>query len=471
MSALVLGLAALLGATPTAPAARPAAQSAPAAPAASTGTTRTADLTSAAEPAASAASASDALAAPPRFRERLDLSHLFTVDSLTARHLSFSDLRLGAEAQRLFDVPLGVVIDGRARHSWNALADDRTTLTEGYLRYGDDTDAWRLRLGRQLIRAVASAEVDGASLEHQWSPATSAVAFAGLLPNPWDMSFNPDFITAGVGLENKNVNDSQSGGLVLCTYRQALDRAYATHRALYTYGQTLTASSFTTVDFLSREPLAALGSKTGLDLTSFNGLVRLRPARAFDTSLAVTHNHTLLPNRWWDYYISEEQKRHGFVIDGLEPVGTRLSSVRWTNTLSLGPAFAPYVRLRYDMRHNQKATGSEARAGLKWRPAFGYVNVAVAYRDYFGVPSRLGEATFGIEQPHFGVEGGLTVLALQVRNQAGWKTSYNPYGMTWFDLGAWSPTLAHLRLLGEYQGFLEPTETTHAFFVQLAHRL
>ena len=72
-------------------------------------------------------------AEPPEDNElsgRLDVSHSLAVDDQTARTVSFTDLRLAADAVRLAGLPLGMHVDGRARNSWTDATDDRLTVRE-----------------------------------------------------------------------------------------------------------------------------------------------------------------------------------------------------------------------------------------------------------------------------------------------------------------------------------------------------
>ncbi|MBI5507286.1 MAG: hypothetical protein HY903_00910 [Deltaproteobacteria bacterium] len=413
--------------------------------------------------------------AQPTWQDRITLAGLYAFDNNTGRDVGFADLHVFAEAGELTSLPVGAVIDGRARHFTAPSVDDRLTLVEGNVRLGRARDPWRLTLGRQLVRPLANTEVDGLKLDRQLTESTSLFVFGGLAPHPQTGAFDNELAIAGLGIDSRGEGANQSGGAVASTFGGKLDRAYLNHRAFLSFGREWTFSTFTVVDLVAPQPLVRYGTNAkvdgGLDLTSFNALARIRPARWWDSSLVLSHNHTVLPNRWWSDYLAAERKKRGFIIDGEEPLGTRLSSARFTQTLHVGAELAPYARLRYDRRHAEKLDGGEARAGLKWRPRWGYTDLAYAYRDTFGVPTHLGEAMVGVDETTWGIETGVTALYGRRVREPRPAAAFNVYGSLWLGLGPLADNLKTVHLLGEYQGFIDRGALFHTFFVQVAHRI
>jgi hypothetical protein len=405
---------------------------------------------------------------------RLDAAQVYGADPSTADYLLFTDLRLRADATNLGGAHLSLRLDGRGRKSWNGRAEDRLTPTEAFFKAGDDSDGWRVAAGRQLIRAAASAEVDGLALERKLGDAGSLVLFGGLQPHPLTGAFNLDFRTAGLGYEDRGRNVNSAGGLVLSMFGGQIDRIYLTERATLALGSTLMLAGFAMVDLVSPAGLLALSgaqSDVGnIDLSNGNLMLRWRPVRWYDGALSASHVHTLLPSRWWRDWFAEQQRARGFALDGEEPVGTRLTSLRWTHTLNLSPAFAPYLRLRYDVRHTEAARGYEGKLGLKWRPKIGYLDVSYSYRDYFNALAQLAALRLGLEGKALGFEGGATLLHSRPHSAPAATNSYDLDGVLWLDLGE-SLGLKGLMLLGQYQVFLEPGSTYHTLFAQLAYRI
>ncbi len=410
---------------------------------------------------------------------RLDLAQIYGGDSTATNYQFFTDLRLRADATALAGLPLSAHLDSRARQYWqpqDLASCDKTlnceatklTPTEAFLRIGEDSNRWRVALGRQLVRAVASAEVDGIAVERQLSEETYALVFAGLqLTNPYTGEFNTDFRTAGAGYERRSLTSSSSGGLVATLSNTSLDRLYLTERAYAVLSPTLMAAGFAMVDLAA--PQGLFGGP--VDLTNANAMLRWRPLRAYDSSLSLSHVHTILPSRWWHDWFTEQQRLRGFTIDGEEAVGTRITSLRWTNTLNLTPNAVPYLRLRYDVRHTEQAQGYEGKLGFKWRPKVGYLDVSYTQRSYFNAQIKLGSARLGLENKAVGFEGGAAFLHTQPLSAAAVATnSVDLDGVLWLELGELTSAKG-LRAVMQYQAFIDPGSVYHTVFVQLGYRI
>lgn len=418
------------------------------------------------------ASVAESTAPATEAHARIDLSHTVTADDVTTRHLSFTDLRVTADAVRRGDMQLSARLDARLRKASDAYTADRFTPTELYARLGAETDTWRLTAGRQIMRQFGSAEVDGVAVERRLTETLNAVAFGGLQAHPLTGDFNVDFATAGVGVDQRSATTNHAAGAILSLHLGSLDRLYLVDRLILNLSREWLVVSDVIADVFAPKgllPLSPEGSGgPSLDLTSFNGLVRWRPIPLYTASLSLSHQHTLLPNRWWADWLNEQRKARGIVLDGEEPVGTRITSVRFTNTLNLGPAYAPYLRLRYDRRHTEQADGGEAMIGFKWRPAFGYADVHYAYRRFFQTQGHLAEAQVGVEQPVWGTEVGAGVSRVTpfavgaVEHQ-----TLDAHAVAWLDL--WG-SLKGARLTGLYQGFFEPTATMHVGMAMVGYR-
>lgn len=411
------------------------------------------------------------LAKDKAFRARVDLSHTLSDDTRTPVHVSFSDLRLTLDAVEIFDTALELHLDGRGRRSWNSLTDDRLDLRQAYVRYGGEKDSLRVSAGRQLVRSVGSAAVDGLRVDYRLWEDTFATVFGGLMPHPFDGTLDTKFITAGAGYDRRNEDGTHAGGLVASLFDGGLDRIYLTQRSFFVLSPELIASAFGIVDLAAPEPLLGLGGDGGLDLSSFNGMLRYRPARWLDTNLSLTHNHTIIPNKWWINWLNEKRRAMGFVLDGNDPLGTRISSVRWTNNLSLTPQMVPYFRLRYDRRHTQSADGYEARVGFKWRPTFGYADFHYSFRRYFNSETHLAGVRVGLDGRFWGADIGTTAMRAKPLNGGKLSTVTDVYLLGWFDLRALSDGLEGAQLVGQYQTFIQPDGTYHTLFMQLGYRI
>ena len=422
----------------------------------------------AAEPAAEVTGAAPAPADAPgtSVHARLDLSQLVAGDDLTGQRTSYTDLRLVADAARSTGPRLSFRLDGRGRKSWTELAADRLSVTEAYLRYGGEGDAWRATAGRQLIRAVASAEVDGVGVEKTLGEGSSAVAFGGFLPHPLTGDPNLDFIGAGAGYERRTESANHAGGALVSLYRGGLDRFYLTQSSYLTLSQQVVASGFAIVDVAA--PSGLFGP--GPDLTTLSALVRYRPVRSFDSTLSVNHNHTLVPSRWWRDWLYEQRRLQGFTLDGDEPVGTRVTSARWTNVLWASRETAPYLRLRYDVRHTEAARGYEAAAGVKWRPRLGYADASLSYRRFFGAEAQLATVQLGFDQRSWGAEGGASLLRSRPLDKDEAAFSFEGHAFAWVELGELLASAKGVRALVEYQAFVQSQTTYQVGLAQLGYR-
>jgi len=404
---------------------------------------------------------------------RLNVSHSFAVDDQTAQTVSFSDVRLISDLTRVAGTALGLHVDGRARQSWTDATDDRLTVSEAYVSYGDERDTWRVGVGRQIVRAVASAEIDGARIERRIGANARAMLFGGLIPHPIDGSITPELAGTGAGYELRTQSSNHAGGAVVSWYDGAVDRAYVTQRSYLRVGRRLSLAGFGIVDFLSSRPLFGQddSSNATVDLTALNGMVRYQPTRWLDSTVSAAHNHTLLPGKWWQDWLAEKRREIGFELDGEEPVGTRLTSVRWTNNLHLARTVTPYTRLRYDVRHTEAEQGYEARAGLKLQPRFGYVDASYSYRDYFSTRSQLGSLFAGATATLWGGEAGAMLLRSRAEMDATVRTSYDAHAMLWVALGDLLGIDQRIFVNAQYRGLFDPDIRMHTFFVSADYRL
>jgi hypothetical protein len=407
-----------------------------------------------------------------QFDGRLDLTQTMGVDDQTTRRLLFSDLRATLDGTRLFGADLGGHLDLRGRKGWDDHTEDRLTLREGYVQLNEDGGPWRLAVGRQLIRPAASAEVDGLKIERRLDARTSAFVFGGLVPDPMTEDFTYHFSGAGAGYEFRGAASNHGGGLVAQIFDGSVDRLYLTQQSYVRLTRDLAAAGFALVDFLQRDGLVAIEGDRHLDLTSAYGLLRYRALAWLDTSLSVNHNHTILPGRWWYDWLNQRQRAIGFVLDGLDPVGTRLSSLRGTANFEVTRQIVPYLQLRGDWRHTPtEAQGFETRGGLKLRPAWGFADLSYAYRDHFGTQSHLGALRLGADRVYWGGETGL--MALRSRPDSGdpARLAYDVDAVVWVALPRLLGTRQRVHLLLEYQAFIEPDITVHLGLVQLGYRL
>jgi hypothetical protein len=408
-------------------------------------------------------------------RGRLAVSHSLAVDDQTAQRVSFTDLRLVADAMRLGGLPLGLHLDGRGRNSWTDVTSDRLTVREAYIGYGEPGDAWRVNLGRQLVRSVASAEIDGLRIERRLGDSTSASIFGGLLPHPITGALSSELAGVGAGYVRRTRSSNHAGGGVFSWFGGEVDRVYVSQRSYFRIDRTLSLSGFGIADFMSPRPLVGSDGSEGasVDLTSVNGMVRYVPTRWLDSSVSVNHNHTVLPGKWWQDWLAEKRREIGFVLDGDDPVGTRLTSVRWTNNLRVSRDLVPYTRLRYDWRHTEEEQGYEGRAGLKWRPRTAFVDVSYAYRDYFSTTSQLGSLLAGGGTERWGGEAGMLVLHSkpQIGGDPRTRTSLDAHAMAWIAVSDLFGSGQRVHLAAQYRGLFDPDVYMHTLFVLIDYRL
>jgi len=402
---------------------------------------------------------------------RIDLSHTLSADNETVLNYSYTDLRVALDGTRLTGAGLSFRVDGRGRYSWTGLADHRLMLTDAWIRKGDAESAWRFTLGRQTVRAVGSAQVDGLAVEHSLSPRIRAVAFAGLMPHPVTSVPTLDFTTAGAGYELLAPGVQHGGGLAVSLFRFGLDRIYLTERATVVFSPALVLTAFAIADLAQPQGLVPLSGTTGLDLTSALLLLRLRPSSMLDISLSASHQHTILPSLWWAEWINEELRRRGFVIDGQEPVGTRITSTRLTLNVPVTRSVVPFVRARFDVRHTETATGFEALAGVKVRPGRLFVLAQGGYRRYFDAKSPTAGLEGGYEGEGGGGQVGATGLLRSTLSGANPHAVLEVHGMLWLELAPFAPPLKGVILSGQYQGLLDSGFLYHAGFVQFGYRL
>jgi hypothetical protein len=318
---------------------------------------------------------------------------------------------------------------------------------------------------------VASAEVDGLKLERRLGARTSVFVFGGLVPDPITEDFNYHFAGVGAGYEFRGAASNHGGGVFTQLFDGAIDRVYLTQQSYLRLTRDLSAAAFVLVDLLQRDGLVALAGDRHLDLTSAYGLLRYRPFKWLDVSVSVNHNHTILPGRWWYDWLNQRRRAIGFVLDGLDPVGTRVTSVRGTANFEVTRTLVPYVQVRGDWRHTpDTADGYETRAGLKWRPAWAFADLSYAWRDHFGTQSHLAALRLGADKVYWGGEAGLMVL--RARPDAGGPASlaYDVNAVAWVALPRLFGTRHRVHLLLEYQAFIEPAITMHIGMVQLGYR-
>lgn len=395
----------------------------------------------------------------PAAELRLDLSQLYSLDDATGRHLSFSELRGTIDARRVSGgTEWAFSFDGRGRYGWTEITAALADVNRAYVSVsGQD---WALALGRQVITPANGARVDGASAELAFSDEIRGLIFGGAMPHPLTGALTEDLLTAGAGYDARFSTFEQSGGVVASWYRGEVDRIYLTERVSWRpdaawlfFGQVL-------LDLVSP-----------IDLTQANVTLRWRPSLLFDLSLQGSHFHTLLPNLWWQDYLERERARRGFVIDGIDPVGSRRSYLRAVFDLHLSPNVSPYLVLRGDRRHEDGTNGSEATLGLKLNDfELGYLDLSATLRDYFGAPSQLAIVSAGTElSDAIGFDASFS--ALRVPWMAGEpELLYDLNAALWMDLRAIAEPLGDIRLMAMSQTFIDPEMTLHIFYLRLGYR-
>ncbi len=408
---------------------------------------------------------------PPGFDARLELSHLYSDDDQTERHLNYSQLRSTVDSSFSdFEFHL----DGRGRLSWNEHRDTEEEISRLYLQYGHGDGFW-LAGGRQTIASAASARVDGLHAGYRFSDEVAAGAFAGLMPHPWTGDVNADFATAGAGFELDDGGLQNSGGLVLQTYDWEMDRVYLTDRTYWRIDPEWSLFGFAVVEPRARRGvLADLGGvetaeqndAQRVDLTNGQLMLRFRPDDVGDVSLRATHFHTVLPGVWWRHWLERERSRVGFTVDGEEPVGTRQSSVRLSGNLFASEVFIPHAEVRYDVRHSDRRTGYEARGGLKaLLNDTDYADLSYAYRRHFVMDNHLLELQLGFDPvPALTVETFLAGMHSRPLDSDEGMLLFDGDVALWLNLVELSRTLEDFRFLVQYQAFVEPD-----LFYQVGH--
>ncbi len=407
---------------------------------------------------------------------RLDVTQSYSADNSSDLHLVLTDLQATVDWRESGPAPqLELHLDGRARQSWNELRDDRYRLTRLYLQYGAPTRGWHVLLGRHSPLMVPTAQIDGALLGTR-AGNTVLAAFGGFLPHPLTESPNLDFAGGGFGYDFREALTNHAGGVMVQTYRGALDRAYLSQRSYLVQGPLIFFGS-AVVDFMAPRGLLAdvndlppdsQSALDRIDLTQAQLVSRLRPSRAWDLALTLSHVHTLLPNLWWQDYLTELRQERGFDLDAAAPLGTRISTAKLVGNLRLASRFVSYLGVRYDHRHLPAAEGYETRAGLKWADGASFTDLGYAFRPHFSARSHLAYLRLGTSlKTQVGLEGGATAMR---------STSYATHEERWlFDVDA-SGWVAFdklgqgARLAAVYQGLVDDGHWLHLVMAQVGYR-
>lgn len=416
---------------------------------------------------------------PLKAEARLDLTQLVSDDSVTNRHLIYTDLRATADVSLDWERPLALHTDVRARISANDVGPSRYDITRLYLEYGDPKK-WAVAAGRISIDPVNQTLVDGARFTLGLTPGTHFEVFGGAMPHPILRTFNLDFLNFGAGYQSNSKTLNHGGGVSAQLYQGKLDRLFVTESAYARLSPTLSLFGRMVLDLVSQEgiigqlkdtPADEQGAIEQVDVSQAYLTLKYRPAGFVDVSVSGSHVHTLLPNLWWQDWVDRERARLGFSLDGPLPVGTRRSTARVVSNLHFGPA-SPYLALRYDHRHEDGANGYEGRLGVKLaRRGLGYVDAYGAHRKAFDAQHQL-----------LGVQLGWTILegvnldagagALRVtapQGEASWLFDVNT--TAWVDLGTFSPSLRKVFVLGMYQAFIEPEVLYQVVTARLGYRI
>jgi hypothetical protein len=398
---------------------------------------------------------------PPPTELRLDLGQLYTLDDLTGRHVSFSELRGTVDAHRTIGgARLELHLDGRGRLGWSDITSHGGDIARAYASFGSSDRKWLLSIGRQTIDPVDAAAVDGVAAELSLGSALRTVVFGGMAPHPISAAFDDDFLTVGAGYEVGGKTVQSSGGAFARWYQGTLDRFAVNDRVYWRLGEAF---------MIHAHAVAELAPK--IDLSQASLMFRFRPSDLIDVSLYGAHHHALLPNKWWQDYLEQERARRGFVLDGAEPIGSRRSIGRAVIDLHLSRLVTPYVVGRTDYRHEDSAKAYEGTIGLKLDdPELGYADLSATARDLFGTENELGTIALGTSfADHVGLE--LNVAALRTRMTEGQATMlYDLGGTMWLDLAAIHPSLGDVRLLAAYQAFIDPEMIFQVWFLRVGYR-
>lgn len=401
-------------------------------------------------------------AAPGKVEARFDVTQMVTDDTVTARHLIYTDLRTTVDASVGDAHRVALHGDGFGRISANDTGPSRYDVTRLYLEYGDPK-AWTLAAGRIGIESVNQTLVDGGRFQLALGEGLQVEAFGGLMPHPILRTVNTDFMNFGAGYQGRGKVINHSGGASVQLYRGEVDRAFITEGVYLRIAQSLSVFGRAVLELAPREG--------PVDVSQAYLTVRYRPVALLDLSVFGSHIHALLPNLWWQDWIEQERARRGFTLDGPLPVGSRRSTGRAVATVHLGD-FSPYVSGRYDRRHEDDKSGYEGRVGLKYsRRGLGYLDLYGAHRQSFDAQHQLAGLQLGwtiTEGVNLDAGGG----ALRVTPPGGepeWLFDANATG--WVDLGLVSPSLRRAFVFGMYQAFIEPDAVFHIVTARLGYRL
>jgi hypothetical protein len=412
---------------------------------------------------------------------RLDLTELYSMDDVTNNHVAFSEVRTTIDGRREIgeSTRFELHIDGRARKGWNPITDDWIQLIRGYASIGDSTGKWTFSLGRQIIDPVAAARVDGATISLRAGEGVQLLAFGGAMPNPLTFDPNLQFFIGGVGYESRSDVINHAGGAAVDIYKGGLDRAYITERAFWRPAREWITDAWVVLDMLSQRGFISevLNTSAGttlnkLDVTNAHLMNRWAPAREFDASVYLSHNHTILPNLWWQDYLAAERARRGFVLDDrFLPLGTRRSSGRLVLNWHIIPGITPYGAVRGDYRHEDEARGWETTLGLKLdNPDLGYLDASGSLRNYFGSRNQIGAVAVGRNfGTALGVDAAATILRVAPQGAPSDRL-YDLNATLWLDMKAIYKPLGDIRLMGTYQVFIDSQMTFQVFLVRLGYR-
>lgn len=417
---------------------------------------------------------------PPATDLRLDLSQLYSLDDVTSRHLSFSELRATGDLRRDFgESRLELHLDGRGRYGWTEITDHRVDVTRAAVAFGAKDKSWTLALGRQVIDAVNASRVDGLSADFGLGE-VHLVGFGGAMPHPLTGDPDPSFLIFGAGYDARTQGLQHFGGLAASLYQGGLDRLYLTERAFWRISREWMVQGYALVDLVAPRglfsnldtPIDEQSAVDHLDLTSAHLTVRWTPISELDLSLYGAHTHTLLPNLWWDDYLAEQRALRGFVLDGADPVGSRRSTARFVANVHVANSVTPYLVGRTDYRHEDGATGFDGTLGLKVDDVeIGYVDLSASARDYFGAANQLATLALGTS---FGIAAGFDANASMLRvvpaEAPEAQLLFDVGGTAWMDLKTLMEELGDLRLMAVYQAFIDPDMVFQVFFLRIGYR-
>ncbi len=409
-----------------------------------------------------------AVAAPPAgppYDVRVGLLQLYTLDSATDRHVSYSEARTTFDVVDVFgEVPLEGHGDVRARRGWNAITDDRLDVQRLYAQYGRERDRFYVKAGRVVVPEVGMSLVDGGAIGGRIADRWRWTAFGGLRPHPFTLALDPDFAGGGAGYGFRDGTLSHEGGASVQMYEGGADRVFVSERGYWRVGRALSLYGDAILDVLD-----------GPDLTRGQIGARYRPNRTFDINASVVHVHAIIPNRWWRDWIASERARLGFVLDDeFLPRDSRRSSARVATNVTIVDGVTPYVAGRADLRHGDAAFGYEGRAGIKLTHfTLGYLDVGGTWRRYFDADNVLGNLQMGAQflDGLLNIDGGGTAMWAKPRAADSGTALFDVNGTVWMDAGAIDPSMSGFQVMGLYQAFIDPEMVSHALFFRVAYRL